>query len=507
MRLDRVKNTKRGIVYGLISKVVTLVLPFFAQTIMIRTLGAEYIGIKGLFTSILTALNLTELGVGAAIVYNMYKPIAEDDVETIGALLKLYRSLYRVIGLVVLCIGVLITPFLEYLINGDYPDEINLKIVFILYLANTVLSYWMYAYKMSLLSAYQRMDIISIISTIVQVLLYVSQIAVLILTKNFYVYLTVAIFFTVFSNLVTSACADRMFPEIKCRGNIDNELKKKIRIDAEGIIIGKICGTSRNAFDSVFVSMFLGLVQTAMYANYCYVLTSLNMITGIVLSSLAAGVGNSIAIDSKEENYNRMIVLNTLYLFMSGWMAVCMLCLYQPFMKVWVGEEYLLPVNTMILFPTYFMILKLGDIRYVYSDAAGLFRQNRIRHILEAISNIILNYLFVRYFGIFGILLATIITVFIFGFLASTFIIFRHYFEKGIWNYLNNCMFFLGSTVFVALAAYMLCSKIGEFTSDSVVELFLNGVVCVTLVPILFVLLGCWRQDFKESYRAIKRYL
>ncbi len=167
MKLDKRKNVKRGIQHGVINRIVTLLLPFLVRTVLIQTLGAEYVGIRGLFGSILTVLSLTELGVGTAITFNMYRPIVEDDYYTIGALLNLYKKLYRIIGFVVLGLGLSITPFLRFLIKGSYPADINLQLVFLLYLIDTVLSYWLYAYKGSLSNAYQRTDVLSRIGSII----------------------------------------------------------------------------------------------------------------------------------------------------------------------------------------------------------------------------------------------------------------------------------------------------------------------------------------------------
>ena len=217
MRLERRKNTKRGIVYGIINKIVTLLLPVFVRTIMLRTIGIEYVGVKGLFSSILTVLSLAELGIGSAIVYSMYKPIAEDDVDTICALLKLYKKLYRFIGGIILLLGLIITPFVTYLIHGDYPQDINLQLIFILYVLDAVVSYWMYAYKSSLLNAYQRTDIISKAGTISQALMSFSQIIFLIYTKNFLIYVILSIIFTIINNL--SLVVDEIFSHCLLEAN------------------------------------------------------------------------------------------------------------------------------------------------------------------------------------------------------------------------------------------------------------------------------------------------
>ncbi|MBQ6464050.1 MAG: polysaccharide biosynthesis C-terminal domain-containing protein [Pseudobutyrivibrio sp.] len=505
MKLDKTVNTKRGILYGFINRIVTIIMPFISQTILIRTLGAEFVGVKGLFTSILMVLSLTELGIGSAIVYNMYKPIAEDDTKTIDALLNLYRSLYRKIGIIIFVLGIIMTPFLNRMIRGEFPAQINLQVVFWLYLINTVLSYWLFAYKSSILTAYQRIDVINIISSAIQVMTNVFQILVLLLSKNFYLYQCVAIIFTIVNNLIVSVCVSCMYPEIECKGKISNELSHNIKQNIGGLVIAKVCATTRNTFDNIFISMFLGLTQAAMYTNYIYIFTSLNAFMGIISSSILAGVGNSIALETKENNYRQMLILNTAYLCISGWVAICMLCLYQPFMECWVGKDLLFNTETMLLFPIYFFILKMGDIRCVYSDAAGLFWQNRVRNIFEAISNIVLNYVLVIKYGVFGVLLATIITVFIFGFLTSAIVIFKYYYTTGFWKYIENCIFYLTMTIIMGVISMFICNNM--LSVSPIFNLITRAIYCVTLMPLLYLGLIFWRKDFKDSFQFMKSHI
>ena len=203
-KLDKSKNARRNIIYGVINKIVTLLFPFLCQTVLIRTLGAEYNGLKGLFSSILSILSLAELGVGAALVFSMYKPIADGDKVTICALLNLYKKLYQYIGTIIFVVGILLVPFLPHLISGECPKEINLTVLYALYLFNTVISYLMYAYKTSLFLAFQRVDIINIIATFISFLLNIGQMLVLILLKNYYAFMLVAIFSSILNNIIIS---------------------------------------------------------------------------------------------------------------------------------------------------------------------------------------------------------------------------------------------------------------------------------------------------------------
>ena len=161
MKLERTKNAARNIVFGGIQETVNMLFPFVIRSVMLHYLGTQYLGLNGLFKSLLMFLNLAELGVGSAMGFSMYKPIAEDDTPAICALLRLYRTLYRIIGLAIAAVGLLIIPVLHILIRDDLPAGMNLYGLYLMNLGNTVLTYWLFAYKGSLLQAHQRRDMIS----------------------------------------------------------------------------------------------------------------------------------------------------------------------------------------------------------------------------------------------------------------------------------------------------------------------------------------------------------
>ena len=176
---SKTKNSSRNLVFGICLKVYQLLVPFLIRTIIIKILGIEYAGLNSLFTSILQVLNIAELGVGTALVFSMYKPIVEHDDKKICALMQLYKIYYRVIGLVILAIGLCITPFLSKLIKGDVPPDINIYVLYFLNLGATVLSYWLFAYKNSLFQAHQRNDVVSKVTILTNTVMYVLQISLL----------------------------------------------------------------------------------------------------------------------------------------------------------------------------------------------------------------------------------------------------------------------------------------------------------------------------------------
>ena len=177
-KIERTKNATRNIIFGVILKAYQIIVPFLMRTAMIYLMGVQYLGLNSLFTSILQVLNLAELGVGSAMIYSMYKPIAEDDNATICALMKLYKTYYRIIGLVIAVIGCALTPFIPKLISGDVPDNLNIYLLYLLNLGATVLSYWLYAYKNCILQAHQRVDIVSKVSLVTSTIQYALQLLV-----------------------------------------------------------------------------------------------------------------------------------------------------------------------------------------------------------------------------------------------------------------------------------------------------------------------------------------
>lgn len=486
MRLNKTQNAKRNMVYGIGNKFLNLLLPFVVRTAIINVLGAEYLGIDSLFTSILQVLNLSELGFGTAMVYSMYKPIAEDDTETICALLALYKKIYRIIGLVILAAGLFLLPFLPWLIKGTWPEEINIYLLYLIYLFNTVASYLLFAYKVSILNAFQRRDIVSTIGMIVGAVMNCIQIALLYCFHNYYIYLIVLPLCTILQNLMIACTVKKKFPQYSCRGQVPADIRKNIKIKVMGLMVSNLCGVSRNAFDSIFLSTFLGLSVTAMYANYYYVSAAVTSIMGIFSTSLLAGIGNSMEIDGAEKNYQTMYKLDFIYMLAGGWCSVCLLCLYQPFMKIWVGVNYMFSPGVVILFVVYFYALKMGDVRFLYTSAAGLWWENRNRAIIETIVNLILNFILGKLYGVYGIISATLIALLVFNFGYGSKIIFKYYFKskKKQKEYLYNHMVYAAVTIGIGILTYGVCSlvKKGGWT-----ELLIKAMICLMVPAVLYI--------------------
>lgn len=429
---DRTTNVKRNIVFGFLQVLISMFLPFVVRTIILYRYGVDYLGLSSLFASVLTVLSLMELGFGVAIVYCMYKPVAEKDNEQICAYLSYFRKVYLVVGVLVLTVGLLLMPVLPSLVrDATMPGRLDLYFCYLIFLGNTVLSYILFGYISVIPQAHQRRDILSRIDLFGSVFQCALSSLVLLLSRSFYLYLFSLPVSTIVHNLLLAYVVRKKYPHISCRGVLSEEKKKDLKKRVYGILINKLTGVSRNSIDSMCISAFIGLAITGMYNNYYFVLAAVTSFSGMFCKSMMPGVGNSIALETPSKNYADMRKFDFIYMSFGAWAVVCMLCLFQPFMKTWVGDEMMFGLPVVLCVCAYFYILLCGDIRWVYHEGAGLWWECRYIMIGEAAANIILNIVLCKVMGITGIILATVITVFVTNLILCPEVLFREYFKNG----------------------------------------------------------------------------
>ena len=349
-KLSRAKNTMRNTLWGAIYRVATLIGPFAIKTIIIKELGQEYNGLSTLFTSVLTVLNLANLGFNSSLVFTMYKAIAEDDKPALCAMLKFYRKVYRIVGLVILGMGLAVMPFLPWLVKNECPPDVNLYVLFAIYLSESVLDYLMFAYNNATFTAFQRNDVTLKISTVRYVVQYTLQAAVLLIFSNYYAYIILLPLMVIPNNVAVYLAARKHYPDIVCQGELDPVTKKDIYKRVGTLFGHKLGNTFLVSIDSIIISSFLGLTALSLYSNYYYILTAVNGLVEIVTNGSLSGIGNKLLTDSREDNYRFFKTMTYGWVALVGGAAACMLCFYQPFIAaVWLGPEYLLDERLMML--------------------------------------------------------------------------------------------------------------------------------------------------------------
>ena len=280
--MSRTKNAIVNTIFGSLQKVLQMLLPFVMRSIMLHTLGIGYLGLNGLFTSVLQTLSIAELGIAGAITYNMYLPIARKDTDQVGRLLRLYRILYAVIGLTILLLGAALLPFLPKLISGEVPEDINIYVLYLMYLVSTAMSYSLFSYRSSLLEAHQQNNIISKVNIVTTLIQFILQVICLLLFRNYYLYIMLQFAMQLVNQIIVYFCSRRLYPEIRPVGKLDKQTISNIFRNVKGLVSGRIAGIILHSSDTIVISMFLGLAVLVVYQNYFFILTA---ITGIISTS------------------------------------------------------------------------------------------------------------------------------------------------------------------------------------------------------------------------------
>ncbi len=498
MKGSRIEHAKRNITGGLVYQVILMVFMFVTRTVIVYALGSLYLGLNSLYASILHVLSLAELGFGSAVTFSMYEPMARGDQDTICALLKLYRKIYRIIGVAVSVIGLAVTPFLPYMIEGAVPADISVYALYLINLANVSCSYFLFGYREALLVADQRSDISSLIGTGVTVFKNLLQIFLLLWMKSYYMYCVLIPVFTVVRNLAVYAVTNRLYPQYVCRGVLDRTVKKDIMKRVIGLLFYKISDVFRNSVDSIILSSALGLTVLAKYNNYFYLINASTYFLGSVTTAITAGVGNSIVSESVQKNYRDFEKFHFIYLWIIGWATVCFFCLYQPFMRLWMGEGFLFDDGIAAIFCVYFYTWRMGDLCFTYRQAAGLWWQDKVRPIVETAVNLVLNILLVRIFGVAGILCASIFCLVFINAGWGGLILYRYYFSaQSFAKYLISLGIFGVLTSLACLICYGIFTWLVPegMAAQWIYRIFL----CIFLPPLLFWMTLHRRKEYREA--------
>ena len=502
MKLNRTRNARNGIITGLFSKLLHMGMPFITRTVLLYMLGTQYLGLSGLFSSLLSFLSLAELGVSNALVYSMYKPIAEEDEDTVCALLALYRKLYRIIGLVILTAGLVCVPFLRYFISGDVPPDVNLYVLYALYLGNTVCSYFLFAYRGSLLTAHQRIDVSNVIDSTVSALTWGLQMLGLLLLRNYYVYVIMMPLSNIAGNIIRLYYAKKHYPQYVPRGKVDAQLEASIFKKIKALLGAKISTTVLHASDNIVISAFLGLTMVTIYGNYYFLLNSIGGFLGIVYSVILPGVGNSLVTETLEKNYRDFKKFSFINQWLVGWCAVCFLCLYQPFMKLWVGETLMLPFSAMTLIVVYFVFYQGRKVVITYKDAAGIWWEDRFRPFVMAGTNLFSNLIMVQFIGIWGIVLSTILSLLV-SIPWETYTVFKHVFKRSAGEYYISLAKYLLVLVFACVLTLGMC----QIASDGILAIIIRGCICVVTPNVIFYLFFRKREEFNDVKALLLRLI
>ena len=497
----RSKSSAKNLVVALIGQAFGLIISFIARIIFVKFLSDEYLGLNGLFTNLLTMLSLVELGVGSALVYSLYKPLADGDNEKVKSLMDLYRKSYNIIGGVVLIIGILFIPFYRYLIS-EVPSISHLDFIYILFVLNTSISYF-YSYKRSLIICDQKRYIATIYRYVFYFLLNVFQIIVLFLTHNYILYLITQVVFTCLENICISIKADRMYPYLKDKNikKLDKKELNTISKNVRAMLFHKIGGVVVNSTDNILISKLVGLIAVGMYSNYYLITSALDTITAQFFNAITASVGNlGACTNSKKvkETFNTTFFLNYL---IYGVITVCLLILFNPFIEVWLGKKYLFDFGVVLVITICFYLKGIRKTCLTFKDALGLFWQDRYKPIIESIINLVASIILGIKYGVLGIFMGTIISTVTTSLWIEPYVLYKYYFKENIIDYLYR---FIKYTLVVVLT-YLIVQKIVILISiNGILGLLIKGVVSLILSILIMTIVFIKTNEIKHVKKIFK---
>lgn len=439
---SRVVKTQYNLIFTLIYNIVITILGFVTRSIFIHSLGAEYLGLNGLFTNVLSLLSLAELGIGSAITFSLYKPIADKDNEKIKSLMRLYKRAYQLIGWIILILGLLIMPVLKYIVNFSAGVEINYYLIYLMFLFNTVVSYWFFAYRSVIIYANQEGYILTKIETIFSLIRYGLQFAILIIFKNYYLYLGLPILAEIVKNIIISKVAGNNYPIIN-----EKDVKPLEKQEVHGIFknvfalsLFKISGVVYGATDNIIISTWLGTAVVGIVSNFTMIIQIVTNYVNMLFQSMTASVGNLNASETDEYKYVVFKRLTLLNFWVYSYCSICLGCFLNPCIKVWLGKQYCLKESTVILLALVFLIPGLNNVINIYKDACGLFKEVQIRALATAIVNMVVSIILVKTIGLNGVYIGTIVAYISTIYMVDCRVVFNKIFHLNVTLYYKDLL-------------------------------------------------------------------
>lgn len=484
--------------FGLVSQVINILLNFVSRTVFIYILGIDYLGVNGLFTNLLMLLSFAELGIGNAIIYSMYRPLATGDNEKIKSLMLLYSKTYKLIGTFVFLVGLLLLPFLDLFVKEAPDIKESISFIYVLFLANTALSYF-FVYKKSIMTADQKNYIVLLYQQLFRLIQTCVQVIFLVLTGEYIYFLLIQIAFTLSNNLFVARKVDKMYPFLH-KGKakpLQSEESRNIFANVRAMFLYKFGSVILNGTDNIIISALIGVTAVGLASNYILILTALTTLGGQIMNGFTASIGNLNAISNKETQEKVFSRIFFISVWMYGFLSVGLLIFLNPFINLWLGSDFVLPQAVVFAMVLHFYINSVHFTAYTYRTTMGLFVKGRMAPVLAAIINIVLSLWLGQYFGLVGIFLATSVARFLTTGVIDPVLIYRIGFDKNPIYYYKRYFGLSG----VWILTGVLVAYIVQWIYVGDVFGFVLAVMLVTLLFNTIMTALFWRTD---DFRDIK---
>lgn len=497
----RTLNSLKNALGNFANSIVLNLLRFISRIVFVKTLDSVYLGINGLLSNVLGLLALAELGIGTAISYSLYKPLHEKNEEKCKSLMKFYRTAYRIIALVVLILGLALLPFLPWFIK-DTAGIQNLSLIYLIFLGNMVISY-LFSYKRTLITADQKNYKITPYLIFYNFLTTVGQIVILLIFKNYILYLLVQTVCIILENLTVNNYINKKYSYLNDINNakkIEKNELGEIKTNIKALMLHKVGSYVLSATDNIVISKFIGIVTVGVYSNYVLIHSAISNFIYVFISNTTASLGNLIAEGDKEKRYKVFEEMNFLAFSLYGVSALCLLFVFNPFIELIFGQKFLLPFIVVILIVLNYYLVGINQVPVIFQSAAGVYKYDRYVPLIEAFSNLIISVILVHFIGLSGILLGTFIS-YLLPLIIKPFVVFKHVLNKNTIEYFKS---FAKQIIILLIAGLILFGITNMFKDSSLIIQIVLNLLFSLIIPTIIIIF-VYRKD--DSFISSKNRL
>lgn len=502
----RTKNAIKNISISVFSQVIIILLGFISRRVFIDSLGAEYLGVNGLLTNVLSMMVLIEGGIGVSITYNLYKPLAENNQKKITALVQLYKKVYTILAFIVLAISIILYPFMGKMMKGGH-SIININLVYFIFVAKNMVSY-LTAYKWALINADQKGYILARANLVFQILTTVAKMVILVLTSNYILYLLIELGIYTVQVLWNGAIVNKRYPYIKSkqRYEIDGDIKGNINKNVKAMFLHNIGGYCVYGTDNILISSFVNIATVGLYSNYSMIINQLSALVSPVLSGIGAGVGNLIATEDSSKTYSIFKVTYLVNFWIYSFCVIFLFNLLEPFIILWLNNEnMLLDKVTFIFILVNFYLDGLRKSIGTFKSKAGLFSQDKYIPVIEGIINLVASIIMANKFGLAGIFIGTTISTVAIQLWNQPRIVYKHVFNIPVIEYFKKYIFYAILTILVGILTTNVCNLVD--INLPWISLIIKGIVCVLIPNTVYILIFHKTEEFMYLWNIIKPML
>lgn len=501
----RVKNSIKNIYISILTQVIITLLGFISRKVFLDSLGTEYLGVNGLLTNVLSMLSLVEGGIGLSITYNLYKPLADRDEKKIIALVQLYKKIYGILAAIIFLLSLTLYPFLGIFIK-DTSGISHVSIIYFIFVIKNMISY-LNAHKWSLINADQKGYVLAKYNLIFNIITTVSKIIVLVLTSNYILFLIIEAAIFIIQNLWNGRIVNNRYSYIKTKEKyyIEKDIQNNLIKNVKALFLHNIGSYCVYGTDNLLISAFIGVKQVGVYSNYTMIIGQLSSLLTPMIGGIGASIGNLIATESNEKNYEIFKVVRLINFWIYSVCVIFLINLMEPFINWWLGDGLLLDRLTFIVILINFYITGMRSSINTFKTKGGIFSEDKYIPLLEAVINLILSIILVRYFGLAGIFMGTTISTIVLPLWIQSKLVYNKLFNRSVMEYFKVYVFYILLTVATGILTTIICNKLVQW--DGFLSLIIKGLICVVVPNIIYIMVFFKTEEFQYLCDTIKGQL